>query len=294
MTTPLATRLGVSTLFMPDNGETFLDGLDAACDRGWQSLEIVPALYHGHTGYPHTRWCLGVDLDALSNAELDRIAASVSRFALCNVHSMCVDVNISSRNTGILTESVRQYLQCAEFAARIGARSVTFHPGLPRPGDCIGDEAYVIEQNVAFGKRIADFCEQRGLLAGYENLGGFPTLAVMREIIDRIGSPRFGLHLDVGHAWLVGPTNPLEWIRELGPQIVSMHLHGTYHRPDRGFANHQSLALDECTDLAGIAAGLDQAGFNGPVVFEILAPNIPSYLNKAAESRDLFLAAAGA
>ena len=293
MNAPLTTRLGLSTLFMPANGKAFLGGLDAACEHGWQALEIVPALHHGHSGYPRTRWCLGIDLDTISSAELDRISASAARFPLRTVHSMSVDVNISSRNAGIRAESVRQYVQCAGFAARIGARAVTFHPGLPRPGESMGDEAHVIEQNVAFGRRMAEFCEQHDMLAGYENLGGFPTIATMREIIDRIGSARFGLHLDIGHAWLVGPTDPLDWIRDLGSRIVTVHMHGTYHRPDRGFENHQSLALDECTDLPGVAAGLQQAGFDGPIIFEILAPDIPSYLNKAGASRDLFLAAAG-
>jgi len=70
-----------------------------------------------------------------------------------------------------------------------------------------------------------------------------------------------------------------------------MHMHGTYHRPDRMFENHQSLELDECTDLPGVMAGLDAAGFDGPVILEILAKDVPAYLEMSRRSRDILLGA---
>jgi len=235
---------------------------------------------------------VGIDLDEISAAERTRIADSLSRFPVRDVHSMNLDVNIASRNRGIRRESVRQFTQCAEFARDIGAGVVTFHIGCPSPGDAIGDDGFVIEKNVEFGKQAAEFCERHGLSAGYENLGGFPTVEQMAEIIEGVAGPRFGLHLDVGHAWLVGPTDPLDWVDRLGERIVNVHMHGTYHRPDRGFENHQSLALDDCTDINALMRAFDAKGYAGPMILEILSKDIDTYLDLAWKSRDILLDAA--
>lgn len=289
----LERRIGVSTLFMPaGKGTTFFEAVDRAHDAGWQCIEVVPGTCQGHTGYPRTRWSVGIDLDGITPAERARIVDGLSRFPLRDVHSMSLDVNIASRNRGIRGESVRQFMQCAELARDIGAGVVTFHIGCPAPGDAIGDEDFVIEKDADFGKQMAEFCEKHDLLAGYENLGGFPTIEQMAEIIDKVASPRFGLHLDVGHAWLVGPTDPLEWVDKLGEHIVNVHMHGTYHRPDRGFENHQSLVLDDCTDISGLMRRLGAKGYAGPFIFEILSKDIDAYLDMARQSRDILLEAA--
>lgn len=286
----LQKRIGLSTLFMPAAaGETFLQAADRAYDAGWPCIETVPGLWQGNVGYPRTRWCVGIDLDEITAADRSSIIDSLSRFPLRDVHSMNLDVNIASRNRGIREESIRQFMLCAELARDISAAVVTFHIGCPNLGDAIGDEGFVIDKNVEFGKHMAEFCEKHGLLVGYENLGGFPTVDQMREIIERVASPRFGLHLDVGHAWLVGPTDPLEWIDDLGEHIVNVHMHGTYHRPDRGFENHQSLALDDCTDIPALLRRLDAKGYAGPLILEILSKNIDAYMNMARESRDILL-----
>jgi len=285
----LEERISVSTLFMLCNGETLFEALDAACDAGFESVEIVPSNFEGSNGYPRTLLCVGFNLDEITPAERDQLAQSVSRFKLRNVHSLHRGLNIASGNPGIVRESVRQFMQCAQLAVDINARSVTFHLGIPERDHAIGDESRVIQKDIEFGKQVAEFAEKHDLLCGYENLGSFPTWQQMAEIIDGIGSPRFGLHLDVGHAWLVGDTDPKVWVRELGERIVAMHMHATYHRPDRGYENHQSLDLDDCTDFAGIMAGLAAVGYDGPITFEFLSRNIPEYLEKCRQSKTILL-----
>ena len=285
----LAQRIGFSTLFMQSDSHGLLEALDLGYEAGFRTVEIVPTTIQGHTGYPTTRFCAGIDLDDATTGQIDALAASIERFPVRNVHSMSRDINIASRNQGIARESVRQFLQCAQLAADIAAQSVTFHIGLPNLGEQIGDEQFVIDCNVEFGKQVAEFADNHDLKAGYENLGGFPNTSQMQEIIARVDSPRFGCHLDVGHAWLVEDTDPVRWVEQLGAHLVAVHMHGTYHRPDRGFANHQSLELDDCTDLPALLAALDAHEFHGPMILELLAKDIPTYLQMCQRSRDILL-----
>jgi len=286
-------RIGVSTLFMQSNSETetVWEGLDLAWEAGFSAVEIVPTNCQGHSGWPRTRFCVGVDLETITTREKDRLAKSVSRFAVRNVHGLHRDLNIAARNRGIARESVRQYMQCADLALAVDAQTVTFHMGYPNRQEGVGDDAFVIDRNVEFGKRIAEFCERNDLKTGYENGGGFPSVDQMIEIIERVGSGRFGFHFDVGHVWLSETRDPVKWAQALSGRVVAVHIHGTFHRPDRTFENHMPLELDECTDFGGMFRALDDGGFDGPVIFEVIAKDISTYIEMCKRSRDILLAA---
>ena len=46
------------------------------------------------------------------------------------IHAATVDINIASLNRGIRNESVRQMIQCGQYAETIGAKTITVHPGI--------------------------------------------------------------------------------------------------------------------------------------------------------------------
>lgn len=46
------------------------------------------------------------------------------------LHAATVDINIASLNKGIKDESVRQMIQCGKYAEKIGAKTITVHPGI--------------------------------------------------------------------------------------------------------------------------------------------------------------------
>ena len=46
------------------------------------------------------------------------------------MHAATVDINISSINKGIREESVRQMIFCGKYAEKIGANTITVHPGV--------------------------------------------------------------------------------------------------------------------------------------------------------------------
>ena len=284
-------RLGVSTGFMQVDSaaDTLWSGLDQAYEAGFQAVEITPSDCHGHTGWPQTRFGVGFDLDTISTSEVDRLATSIARFPTRAVHAITFELNIASRNRGIARESRRQYLQCAQLAVDIGAPLVTFHAGHTSSSERVGDERFELEQNIEFGKEIADFCEKHNLVAGFENSGFHPKLAEMCEIIRQVGSPRFGFHLDTGHAWLGETKDSAKWARELSGHVVALHVHGTFHRPDRSFENHMSLELDDCTDFPNLFAALDEGSFAGPIIFELLARDIPTYIDMCKRSSMLLI-----
>lgn len=45
------------------------------------------------------------------------------------IHAATVDINIASLNKGIRNESVNQMIKCGQYAEKIGAKTITVHPG---------------------------------------------------------------------------------------------------------------------------------------------------------------------
>lgn len=46
------------------------------------------------------------------------------------IHAATVDINIASLNRGIRSESVKQMIECGQYAEKIGAKTITVHPGI--------------------------------------------------------------------------------------------------------------------------------------------------------------------
>jgi sugar phosphate isomerase/epimerase len=90
-----------------------------------------------------------------------------------------------------------------------------------------------VQQSVRFWERfMADKPEDFRLYI--ENVFD-PGPDTLVEILDQLGDPRVMACLDVGHAAAVG-SDPLDWIRTLGPRIGHFHLHnndgtGDTHNP---------------------------------------------------------------
>ena len=289
----LSDRIGVSNLCMMSHGESLVEALDLSHEAGFLSLDLVPGVCDGSLGYPDREFPVGIELDELQPQELESIRRAVSRFSLINVHTPVEGVNIACRNRGIARESRRQYLELVRFAGDIGSKIVTFHPGIPDCGDQRNEREFAVEQSIEFGRELAEAAESRGILAGYENLGGFPKLKEMEAIIEGIGSESFGLILDVGHVWLVSDRDVGLWLDRLGDCLVAVHMHGTFFRPDRGFINHQDLAQNTCTDLPELMKALDDLGYGGPINMELHAADIRTYLDMCLRGRKIILEAAG-
>ena len=289
----LSDRIGVSNLCMVSRGESLVEALDLSYEAGFRSLDLVPGICDGSIGYPDRTFPVGIDLDELRSQELEAIRKSAGRFSLINVHTPVEGVNIACRNRGIGRESRRQYLNLVRFAGDIGAKIVTFHPGIPADADLRSERRFALEQSIEFGRELAEAGESRGMLMGYENLGGFPDLTEMHEIIEGIGSESFGLILDVGHVWLVSDKDAELWLDRLGERLVAVHMHGTFYREDRGFINHQDLAQNACTDLPALMRALGGLGYRGPINMELHAGDISTYLDMCLRGRRILLEAAG-
>lgn len=99
-------KLGFTTLalFMEDNNKI----IDLAKQHGFEMIEILGEGPFFENDNMEFKDC-GMDM---------------------RIHAATVDINIASLNRGIREESVRQMIQCGEYAEKINANTITVHPGI--------------------------------------------------------------------------------------------------------------------------------------------------------------------
>jgi sugar phosphate isomerase/epimerase len=113
--------------------------------------------------------------------------------------------------------------------------------------------------------RVLDVAERRDVMIGFEPEPDMlvDTMVAFEELVDRVGSPRLGLTLDVGHVHCQGePIVPA--IRRWAPRLVNVHIE------DMRAGVHEHLMFGEGEiDFPPVIAALADAGYDGGVHVEL-------------------------
>ena len=243
---------GISTLCLRDMS---LDqAIGSVFKQGFHVFELVPRVYGG--------------LDRFDQSMRTDLQEKLSCFDTVTVHSSGPSVSegrkadITSSDPAHRQRSIDYYLSLIHLAADIGAQLVTFHPGI---GDETTTPAQVREANRAFAEIALDKTQDTDLGLAFENF----DLDLSRQI----GSSRFGILFDVGHAALRFKASMtdgiLKLLKELYPYIFQFHFHGVHVSPNGDRKDHQPFQKNNGIAYHKIIQDLLKYGYSGPMIFEI-------------------------
>jgi sugar phosphate isomerase/epimerase len=130
--------------------------------------------------------------------------------------------SLISPNKQYRDDRARMIIKTLDFARDVGAKNISITSGRML-GGMPPDKA--AKQFVTEMKPILDHADSVGVDVGIEcEPGLFVEWATeLREWIDRIGSPRLGANLDVGHSQVLGESIPAV-VRLLGDRIWNLHV----------------------------------------------------------------------
>lgn len=189
-----------------------LEVMDLVRDLGYAALEV----------WTEHLWDQGF-------APLRLRSEAAARGLALTLHGPARDLNVTSTNSGIRTESQRQYLAALEEAAEMGAEVVVLHPGaLSSNGD--DPDAFWPPMEAFFG-RVAERAALLGLRVGIENMERkrleiVTDLHLAAGLVRRIGAASLGLTLDVAHVLYNGDPVALGGFEQY---IYHVHISGSTH-----------------------------------------------------------------
>lgn len=274
-------QFGISTMFLPaTNGETLFDAIEAVKKAGFRGFELVAADYQGVVGYlPSTTKNVGLWPRTFKKRERIELRKQLEDFEFITVHAPHIGVNIASINPGWREESVRQYIESIELAADIGAKSVTFHLGGQTSGFHSSEEE-IERHNVEFARQAVDLAQRYDLLMGYE-VGGFDTL---KRVTVAIGSERFGVNLDMGHA-VMGGTAPEQWIDYFQNKIIEVHVNSVRQRWN-GYTEHEPMDRNNVINYRETFKKLKEIDYPHPFILELSGNSIPMSLEICQRAKE--------
>jgi sugar phosphate isomerase/epimerase len=200
------------------------DAIKAIAEAGYAGVEILADVPHA---YPEQ-----IDT-ALTSAVAKALEAT--GLQVSNINCNCsfgywkdappepyFEPSLISPNKEHRDDRRRLITKTIDFAKQIGARNISITTGKCLGGMPPAQAARTFTEEI---RPILDHAEKLGVDVGIESEPGlFIEFAEeLAEWIERLGSPRFGANLDVGHSQVMGESIPGS-IRLLGRRIWNLHV----------------------------------------------------------------------
>jgi sugar phosphate isomerase/epimerase len=162
--------------------------------------------------------------------------------------------------------SVDELRRCLEVFAEIGVKWMNLHPDRHTP---MHDRRFFNGRNLDSFRELQQDARRCSVGLMIENLpGSYNTAKELGELLDPM--PELGLHLDIGHANLMVPSNTTgEILAAYGDRVRHVHLHD-----NRGGHDDLHLPLGAGNvDLQATLGALKRCGYDGTITLEVFTPD---------------------
>src|SRR5687768_10871234 len=192
--------------------------------------------------------------------------------------------DMSSDDPAVVNQAFDYIQQAVDFAQKVGS-SVVCGPMYSAVGKArhVPQETRRQERDRAVEglKKAAEIAESAGVRLAVEPLNRFETDMIntalqARELVESVGSPAIGIHLDTFHM-NIEEADVYEAVRVAGNRLY--HVHAS--ESNRGTPGAGLAAWDE------LARGLKDVNYNGAVVIETFTPEVKEIARAAAIWRPL-------
>ncbi len=188
------------------------------------------------------------------DVEIARYRTLLKEFdGVLSMHGPIFDTNVVSMDPEILKVSRMRYKQAIQIALDMNVRYLVFHSQwTPIYTAANATKMWLAKVTDFWEKLIAEHLEGTNLTILIENfLDESPDS--MNTLLSRVGSPHLKACVDTGHINIFSELSPIDWIRDLGSQVVYIHAHNNGGELDshdsfekglldmEGFLNHVAL-----------------------------------------------------
>jgi len=154
--------------------------------------------------------------------------------------------------------------RCIDFAAAVGAPTVTTHMGvLPHDSSAAG-----YQRLLGAVREVASYCKSREVILALET--GQETAAELVEFIDHVGED-VKVNFDGANFIIYGLDDPLEALEILKDLIVSVHAKDGLPPTEPGLLGKEVPLGEGKAEVCETVRKLVRSGYAGPFIMEIYA-----------------------
>jgi hexulose-6-phosphate isomerase len=207
----------------------------------------------------------GVEINTFEDLDACRRLTAVARRLGIELHSVMASGHwtypLSSRDESVRRKGIENIQQSVETALVCGANSVLVVPGVVQPDQPYG-ETYEIA--LSSMRELAWYAGERNMRLGVENVWNRFLLTPMEmgRFLSELNSPHVGLYFDCGNILAYG--YPQQWIRELGPHLVKVHV-----KDFESSTRQWKYLLQGSVDWKAVRAALAEVGYDDYLTAEM-------------------------
>ena len=150
----------------------------------------------------------------------------------------------------------------ADFAKKIGVRSITTHVGfIPEDPN---DDLY--KEVVVSLKEVTSYCAGLGLEFWFET--GQETPVTLLRTIQDVGADNMGINLDPANLILYGKANPVDALDVFGPYVRGIHAKDGLYPTDGQSLGKETPLGEGKVNFPRLMEGLRQHNFDGHLTIE--------------------------
>jgi len=176
-------------------------------------------------------------LDTLNDSDVVTLKEKLDYNPSLSIHSPFMDLSPGAVDERVRVVTVERFLHVFEIAEILKPKAIVFHSGYEKWKYALKVDQWV-EGSLKTWPPLIQKAADIGIKLAVENIfEDDPTN--LRLLMEEMGSENFGICFDTGHFNLFSKIPLEEWLRQLKPYIIELHLHDN----DKTFDSH--LAIGE-------------------------------------------------
>ena len=162
-------------------------------------------------------------LDSLKNSDVIKFKERLDYNPAISIHGPFMDLSPGALDSKVRAITIERFLSIFDIAEILKPNVVVFHSGYEKWKYSHRIDKW-LEGSLVTWNHILPIAIERGIKIAIENIfEDEPTN--LRLLMEKMGSQYFGICFDTGHFNLFSKTPLEEWLNQLKPYILELHLH---------------------------------------------------------------------
>ena len=204
-------------------------------------------------------------MNTITGPDLQYIKDALDWEHTLSIHGPFMDLSPGAVDSKVAEASLYRYMQVLSFSEILKPEVVVFHSGYEH-WKYAGNVELWLSQSLKTWRTVMEKAETLGIKIAIENIVDTEP-AHLRQLVERMDHPLFGLCLDVGHREIFSQMTVDEWVDGMFPYLFELHLHDNC-----GVGDDHSPIGDGNIDFGGLFRKLGDLGVNPVYTLEAHSP----------------------
>ncbi len=174
-------------------------------------------------------------LDTIKAADIKRLQEMLDYQLALTIHAPFMDLSPGAVDSKVRAVTIERFSQIFELAETLKPEVIVFHSGYEKWKYALKIDLWLEESLITWG-HLLPRAEEKGIKIAIENIFEDNPLN-LRLLMEEMRSQYFGICFDTGHFNLFSTTPLEEWLTQLKPYIIELHLHDNNKDAD----NHKAI-----------------------------------------------------